>query len=101
MKAFRFIQNQCFPTFAIKAFQLATLSNEIDLCHFIALFSNSFSFFQLYEALHVGEHQVLKERELHEKLEELNVKLGPLEKVTHANCLGQTNKADYIAGFMC
>lgn len=55
---------------------------------------------QLYEALHVGEHQVLKERELHEKLEELNVKLGPLEKVTHANCFGQTNKADYIAGFM-
>uniref|UniRef100_A0A2M4CJ22 Calcium uniporter protein n=1 Tax=Anopheles darlingi TaxID=43151 RepID=A0A2M4CJ22_ANODA len=34
---------------------------------------------QLYEALHVGEHQVKKERELNGKLEELNEKLGPLE----------------------
>ncbi|XP_058054842.1 calcium uniporter protein, mitochondrial [Anopheles bellator] len=34
---------------------------------------------QLYEALHVGEHQIQKERELHGKLEELNEKLGPLE----------------------
>uniref|UniRef100_A0AAG5DGK6 Calcium uniporter protein n=2 Tax=Anopheles atroparvus TaxID=41427 RepID=A0AAG5DGK6_ANOAO len=35
---------------------------------------------QLYEALHVGEHQIHKERELNGKLEELNVKLGPLEE---------------------
>ncbi|XP_055686110.1 calcium uniporter protein, mitochondrial [Lutzomyia longipalpis] len=35
---------------------------------------------QLYEALHVGEHQIKKERELHEKLEELNSKISPLEK---------------------
>lgn len=34
---------------------------------------------QLYEALHVGEHQVQKERELNGKLEQLNEKLGPLE----------------------
>lgn len=44
---------------------------------------SSFSLFpqQLYEALHVGEHQIRKERELYEKLEILNSKLGPLEKV--------------------
>ncbi|CRK95893.1 CLUMA_CG009339, isoform A [Clunio marinus] len=35
---------------------------------------------QLYEALHVGEHQIRKERELYEKLETLNSKLGPLEQ---------------------
>uniref|UniRef100_A0A182NKB6 Calcium uniporter protein n=1 Tax=Anopheles dirus TaxID=7168 RepID=A0A182NKB6_9DIPT len=34
---------------------------------------------QLYEALHVGEHQIQKERELNGKLEQLNEKLGPLE----------------------
>lgn len=34
---------------------------------------------QLYEALHVGEHQIRKEQELHTRLEELNDKLGPLE----------------------
>lgn len=39
---------------------------------------------QLYEALHVGEHQVKKERELNGKLEELNEKLGPLEMVRSA-----------------
>lgn len=37
--------------------------------------------FQLYEALHVGEYQIRKERELLEKLEMLNSKLGPLEQV--------------------
>lgn len=37
--------------------------------------------FQLYEALHVGEHQIKKERELSLRLEELNDKLGPFEKV--------------------
>lgn len=36
---------------------------------------------KLYDELHVSEHQIQKERQLHEKLEELNVKLGPLEKV--------------------
>jgi hypothetical protein len=36
---------------------------------------------QLYEALHVGEYQIQKERDLHEKLEILNSKLGPLEQV--------------------
>ncbi|KAG5677553.1 hypothetical protein PVAND_007304 [Polypedilum vanderplanki] len=35
---------------------------------------------QLYEALHVSEYQIKKERELHEKLEILNSKLGPLEQ---------------------
>ncbi|XP_053674533.1 calcium uniporter protein, mitochondrial, partial [Anopheles nili] len=34
---------------------------------------------QLYEALHVGEYQIQKERELNGKLEQLNEKLGPLE----------------------
>lgn len=45
------------------------------------LFPIFFLHFQLYEALHVGEHQIRKERELYEKLETLNSKLGPLEKV--------------------
>ncbi|XP_058124062.1 calcium uniporter protein, mitochondrial [Anopheles ziemanni] len=44
---------------------------------------------QLYEALHVGEHQIHKERELNGKLEELTVKLGPLEE--------KKNELDQIA----
>lgn len=40
-----------------------------------------FSLQKLYDELHVSEHQIQKERKLNEKLEELNVKLGPLEKV--------------------
>lgn len=36
---------------------------------------------QLYEALNVSEHQIRKERDLHERLEVLNTKLGPLEQV--------------------
>lgn len=36
---------------------------------------------QLYESLNVEEHQIKKERELLSKLEELKVKLEPLEKV--------------------
>jgi hypothetical protein len=39
-------------------------------------------FFQLYEALHVGEHQIIKERQLNEKLETLKLELGPLEEVS-------------------
>lgn len=37
---------------------------------------------KLYEELHVGEHQIRKERQLHERLEELNIKLNPLEEVS-------------------
>lgn len=36
---------------------------------------------QLYESLNVEEHQLIKERELLSKMEELRVKLEPLEKV--------------------
>lgn len=36
---------------------------------------------QLYESLNVEEHQFKQERELLAKLEELKVKLEPLEKV--------------------
>jgi hypothetical protein len=36
---------------------------------------------QLYESLNVEEHQIKQERELLAKLEELKVKLEPLEKV--------------------
>lgn len=36
---------------------------------------------QLYESLNVEEHQLKKERELIAKMEELKVKLEPLEKV--------------------
>jgi len=36
---------------------------------------------QLYESLHVEEHQLKKERELLAKLEDIKVKLEPLEKV--------------------
>lgn len=36
---------------------------------------------QLYESLNVEEHQLKKERDLLAKLEELKVKLEPLEKV--------------------
>ncbi|KAF0760582.1 calcium uniporter protein, mitochondrial [Aphis craccivora] len=36
---------------------------------------------QLYESLNVEEHQLKKERELLAKMEELKVKLEPLEKV--------------------
>lgn len=50
----------------------SSIVNSLPLC---------FSVSQLYEALHVGEHQIRKERELYEKLEILNSKLGPLEKV--------------------
>jgi hypothetical protein len=50
----------------------SSIVNSLPLC---------FSVPQLYEALHVGEHQIRKERELYEKLEILNSKLGPLEKV--------------------
>lgn len=50
-------------------------------CIFLFIISLFISHSQLYEALHVGEHQIRKERELYEKLEDLNVKLGPLEKV--------------------
>ena len=46
------------------------------------LISNNYIFFKLYEALHVGEYQIRRERELHERLELLNSKLGPLETVS-------------------
>lgn len=36
---------------------------------------------QLYETLHVGEHQVKKERDLYARLEELHTQLAPMEKV--------------------
>lgn len=39
------------------------------------------SYFQLYEALHVGEYHVKKEKELIERLEELKYQLTPLEEV--------------------
>ncbi|XP_037044499.1 calcium uniporter protein, mitochondrial isoform X2 [Bradysia coprophila] len=38
---------------------------------------------QLYEALHVGEHQIKKERELYTRLEKLNEQLGPYEQIKH------------------
>lgn len=37
---------------------------------------------QLYETLHVGEHQVKKERDMHARLEQINAELLPLEKVS-------------------
>lgn len=43
---------------------------------------NDYTPLQLYEELHVGEHQIRKERQLHERLEELKVKLSPLEEVS-------------------
>ena len=36
---------------------------------------------QLYEALHVGEHQLKKERQLLAQLEQLQTELLPLEEV--------------------
>lgn len=36
---------------------------------------------QLYETLHVGEHQVKKERDLYARLEELHTQLLPMETV--------------------
>lgn len=36
---------------------------------------------QLYEALHVGEHQLKKERHLMARLEQLQTQLLPLEQV--------------------
>lgn len=36
---------------------------------------------QLYEALHVGEHQLKKERHLMAKLEQLQSQILPLEQV--------------------
>ena len=36
---------------------------------------------QLYEALHVGEHQLKKERELMGQLESLKAQLVPIERV--------------------
>lgn len=36
---------------------------------------------QLYEGLHVGEHQLKKERQLLTQLEELQSRLAPLEEV--------------------
>lgn len=36
---------------------------------------------QLYETLHVGEHQVKKERDLYARLEELHTQLAPMETV--------------------
>lgn len=38
-------------------------------------------FLQLYEALHVGEHQLKRQRELQETLEKLNAQITPLEEV--------------------
>lgn len=66
--------------------------------HFLSLVPLVFYFClqQLYEALHVGEHQIRKERELYEKLEILNSKLGPLEKVIKANFQLRIN-----FGFFC
>lgn len=37
--------------------------------------------FQLYEALNVGEHQLRRQRELQESLENLNAQILPLEEV--------------------
>ena len=36
---------------------------------------------QLYEALHVGEHQLRKERQLMAQLEQVHAQLMPLEQV--------------------
>lgn len=36
---------------------------------------------KLYETLHVGEHQIKKERDMHTRLEEINAELLPLEQV--------------------
>lgn len=36
---------------------------------------------QLYETLHVGEHQIKKERDMYTRLEEINTELLPLEQV--------------------
>jgi len=36
---------------------------------------------QLYEGLHVGEHQLKKERQLLTQLEELQSRLAPMEEV--------------------
>lgn len=36
---------------------------------------------KLYETLHVGEHQIKKERDMHTRLEEINTELLPLEQV--------------------
>lgn len=57
----------------------------------VTLFWNNFFSleFQLYEALHVGEHQVKKERELYTRLEKLNEQLGPFEQV----CIRMYNRA--------
>lgn len=59
---------------------------------------------QLYETLHVGEHQLLKERELHKKLETLHSKLNPLEKVKtelEIKAIRRTNVLTWVGlGFM-
>ena len=36
---------------------------------------------QLYETLHVGEHQIKKERDMYTRLEQINTELLPLEQV--------------------
>lgn len=40
---------------------------------------------QLYEALHIQEHQLQKERELYTRLETLQTELQPLEEVSHSS----------------
>lgn len=40
---------------------------------------------QLYETLHVGEHQIKKERDMYARLEELHTQLTPMETVC-AHC---------------
>ncbi|CAG9799708.1 unnamed protein product [Chironomus riparius] len=52
---------------------------------------------QLYEALHVSEHQIRKERDLHEKLEHLNTRLGPLEKKRFELDLKAGRKANMLS----
>lgn len=39
---------------------------------------------KLYQALHVDQHQVMKERDIVAQIEDLKSQLAPLEKVCHA-----------------
>ncbi|XP_031618592.1 calcium uniporter protein, mitochondrial isoform X2 [Contarinia nasturtii] len=51
---------------------------------------------QLYETLHVGEHQIKKERDMYTRLEEINTELLPLEQLKEEITLTADKKTSYL-----
>ncbi|XP_055315156.1 calcium uniporter protein, mitochondrial [Sitodiplosis mosellana] len=51
---------------------------------------------QLYETLHVGEHQIKKERDMYTRLEEINTELLPLEQLKEEITVTADKKTSYL-----